>query len=45
MGFTRSVIPAHEVKRQRLERKKQAEEEFIGKNGDEIIPLTDGNEQ
>ena len=43
MGFTRSVIPAHEVKRQRLERKKQAEEELIGKISDDIMTLIDGN--
>ena len=44
MGFTRSVIPAREFKRQRLEHKKQAEAEFIEKISDDIMPLTDGND-
>ena len=44
MGFARSVIPDLEVKRQRHERKKQAEEDFIGKMIDDIIPMTGGND-
>ena len=44
MGFTRSVIPSPEVKIQWLEWKKQAKEEFIGKISDEIMPLTNGND-
>ena len=44
MGFTRSMIPAREFKRQRLEQKKQAEEELISKISDDIMPLTNGND-
>ena len=44
MGFTRRIIPSREVKRQRLEKKKQVEEELIGKNSDDIMHLTNGND-
>ena len=44
MGFTWSVIPDREVKRQRHERKNQAEEGLIVKISDDIMPLTDGND-
>ena len=41
MGFTRIMILASKFRRQRLERKKQAEEELIRKINDDIMPLTD----
>ena len=37
------MINDREVKRQRLERKKQAEEELIGKISDDSMTLIDGN--
>ena len=44
VGLTHSLIPACEVKRQRLELRKQAEEELIGKLSDEITPVSNGND-
>ena len=44
MGFTRIMILACKFRRQRLERKKQAEEELISKISDDIMPLTDGSD-
>ena len=43
MDFNWSVFPDREVKRQRHERKNQAEEGLIVKISDDIMPLTDGN--
>ena len=44
MGLTRSVIPDRYFKRQQLEQKKQSEEDFNGKIGNDIMPMTYGND-